>query len=185
LEDDMTKKVWFRPQDEDRLDADTWQRSLDYFCDKLLPHRVQVPRFWRRCVSPDHYYPRDCFPRALYYLHETRLPQALYVYGEASCGGLNQHAWVQIDGVVFDGVLQEFYDAQGYMAVNHAKRWYLYTRDAAMWIDRMNRKHHPELWSYGFHHLLGLGWADFANPELIDLANAKAYWKRVQQGERQ
>jgi hypothetical protein len=78
---------------------------------------------------------------------------------------------------VFDGVLQEFYTLRGYYDTEHAKCWYRYTRKAAMWIDSTNRRHNPQLWSYRFHDLLGLPWADFSNPLLIDLEMAKRLWR--------
>jgi hypothetical protein len=68
-----------------------WQQFLDRRYEALRPHRVDVPKSWH--VAPQYYCPRDCFPRALQFLRlRPKLPQALYVFGEASCGGFQQHA---------------------------------------------------------------------------------------------
>lgn len=141
---------------------------------RLQPHVVEVPRAWRRAVLPTHRFPRACFARAIYFIHESpQVPQALYVLGEAIGGGLQQHGWVEIDNaVVFDGVMQQFYDKAGYYAAELARPWYRFTRPAVMLIRRTLGKH--EGWTYRWDWELDLPWAkDPANPLLVDLACAK------------
>jgi hypothetical protein len=100
------------------------------------------------------------------------LPQALYVLGETIDGGFGQHGWVEIDDVVFDGVMQQFYSKQGYYAAESARPWYRFTRPAVMFLHRQMRKN-PSL-TYRWDHWLNLPWADDPlNPLLVDLERAK------------
>jgi hypothetical protein len=105
------------------------------------------------------------------------LPQALYVLGEALGGGLGQHGWVEIDDLVFDGVLQEFYSKSGYYELALARPWYRFDRKATMWVDRLRSRQKGDLNTYRFDHLLRLPWADYSNPQTLDLDLAKRYLK--------
>jgi hypothetical protein len=168
------KAVWpYRePAAKESLQHQDWMYRIDL---RLAPHRVEVPRAWRKATTAGYYFPKDCFPRAIQFVRlSPHLPDALYVLGKAVCGGLQQHGWVEIGDVVFDGVMQEFYSKQGYYQSELAEPWYRFTRKATMWIDRMNRR--QEEWSYRWDCVLGLPRANFANPELIDLEAAKRYW---------
>jgi hypothetical protein len=83
---------------------------------------------------------------------------SLNVLGEAVCGGIQQHGWVELkDGdreVVFDAVLQTFYDKAGYYQSEHVWAWYRFDRQATMWISR--RQHRQEHCSYRWDCMLGL-----------------------------
>ncbi len=132
-----------------------WMRDNDA---RLKRHEVEVPRSWRRHVVPDAFFPAE----------------SLYVLGEAVCGGIQQHGWVEIDGVVFDGVMQQFYSKAGYDESEKARPWYRFDRQATMWIDRAMKR--QVAWTYRWDRLLGLPWADYDNPMLVDLETAKCLW---------
>lgn len=142
--------------------------------EQLKPHRAEVSPAWRKVVM-SRYFPRDCFPRAVQFMTlSPHLPQALYVLGEAACGGIGQHGWVEIDDVVFDGVYQEFYRRDAYYQSEYARVWYRFTRPATLWLHRMCRRQGQWTWRWDLE--LGLPWADFDNPMLLDLEMAKRYW---------
>jgi hypothetical protein len=144
---------------------------------RLAAHRVEVPKPWRKKVILGYYFPRECYPRAIQFVRSSpHLPDALYVLGEAVCGGIQQHGWVEIGDVVFDGVMQEFYSRQGYYQSELARPWYRFTRQATLWIDRLSKRHAD--WSFRWDNVLGLPWADYDSPELIDLETAKGYWEK-------
>jgi hypothetical protein len=175
----MTKTV-FRWDDEEKQDDEAKELTLKWMLRneaRLSPHIVEVPKKWRRVATKDHYFPRECYPRAIQFIrYSPHLPDALYVLGEAVCGGFQQHGWVEIGDVVFDGVQQEFYSKEGYYQSELGRPWYRFTRQATLWIDRLSKRHCNYL--YRWDWVLGLPWADFANPELIDLERAKWYWEK-------
>lgn len=166
------KKV-FRYDDElPKKFTDMWMKQNDA---RLAPHVVEVPKAWRKATMPQLYFPKECFARAIQFVRNSRhLPQALYVYGEAVCAGINQHGWVEIDDVVFDAVQQEFYTKEGYYKSELVRPWYKFTRPATLWIDRLSKRKAD--YSYRWPSVLLLPWADFNNPQTIDLATAKQYW---------
>jgi hypothetical protein len=149
----------------------------------LRPHLVEVPKPWRRQVVPDNYFPGECFSRSIYFVGQSpHLPQALYVIGEAVCGGIQQHGWVEIVGddgqeVVFDAVMQEFYSKTGYY--EHAWPWYRFTRKATMWLDRKQQR--QETWTYRWDCVLQLPWAKAGRGAAVDynLDTAKRLWKEA------
>lgn len=146
---------------------------------RLKPHVVTVPKTWWKAVVPGYRFPRDCFGRAIYFLHQSpHLPNALYVLGATIGGGFGQHGWVEIeDRVVFDGVMQQFYDKAGYYAAESATPWYRFTRPAVMFVNRKMMR--DSSLSYRWHCVLGLPWArDPTNPLLVDLERAKEGLKR-------
>jgi hypothetical protein len=169
------KSVWWHCEHDEVLTMEHLQDWMLRTDERLKCHQVEVPKNWRKQVVPEYYFPRECYPRAIYFVRNSpHLPEALYVLGEAACGGIQQHGWVEIGDVVFDGVLQEFYSKAGYYESESVRPWYRFTRKATMWIDRMSKR--QESWSYRWDVMLGLPWADYANPELIDLETAKRYW---------
>jgi hypothetical protein len=173
------KTVWQHCEFDEVRTLERLEREMHRTDERLKRYRVEVPSKWRNCVVPDYYFPGECFPRAIYFVRtSSHLAEALYVLGEAACGGLGQHGWVEIGDVVFDGVLQEFYAKAGYYESEHARPWYRFTRPATMWIDQMGRGWNTlkDHWTYRWDGLLGLPWADYSNPALIDLDAARRYW---------
>lgn len=167
------------PDNLDPAEARDWMSRNDR---RLQPHVVDVPRAWRKAVLPTHRFPRDCFARAIYFIHSSpHMPQALYVIGETVGGGMQQHGWVEIDdSVVFDAVMQQFYDKAGYYTAELANPWYRFTRPAMMYLRRTFEK--QDSWSYRWDAVLGLPWArDPANPLLVDLTLAKEFWRAKQE----
>jgi hypothetical protein len=64
----------------------------------------------------------------------------------------------------------------GYYESQYARPWYRFTRPATLWLLRMTALHKID--TYRWDGTLGLPWADFNNPTLIDLGAAKAYWRQ-------
>jgi hypothetical protein len=174
-----SKVVWPDCEHNERMTLDSLQEWMDREAARLHPHRAEVPKSWRRMAVPGYYFPRECFPRAIYFVREARHLPALYMIGEAVCGGLQQHGWVEIEAdglrVVFDGTLQEFYQRDAYYESEHTRPWYRFTRPAVLWLDRLSQR--QEYDTYRWDRLLRLPWADFTNPELITLESAKRYWQ--------
>jgi hypothetical protein len=141
------------------------------------PYEVEVPRTWHRHVASDKYFPGECYPRSIFFIRcSPHLPQALYVLGEAVCGGIQQHGWVELKHgdreVVFDAVMQTFYDKAGYYQSEQVWAWYRFDRRATMWISR--RQDRQEHWSYRWDRVLGLPLAKRDEPPmLVDLEAAK------------
>jgi hypothetical protein len=159
----------------DPLDPQIAKQWMDSNDRTLKPHVVAVPKTWQKATMPDHRFPRGCFARAIQFIRRSpHLPNALYVYGNAACGGFNEHGWVEIeDRVVFDGVMQQFYDKAGYYASEAATAWYRFTRPAVMFVNRQMRK--DSSLTYRWDWELSLPWAkDPLNPLLVDLERAKA-----------
>jgi hypothetical protein len=100
--------------------AKTWMEQNDR---RLKEHVITVPKAWRKAVIDDYRFPRDCFARAIQFIHQSpHMPDVLYVFGEAVGGGIGQHGWVEIeDRVVFDGVMQQFYERAGYYSAEKAR----------------------------------------------------------------
>jgi len=145
----------------------------------MSPHIATVPPTLK-APCPRLYFPRECFFRAVQFVAlNPQLPQATFVYGEASSGGLQQHGWAEIDDVVFDGVMQEFHTKSGYYRVNCARVWYRYTRDAVMFMRRiMRRGGKYDMWDW--HNILSLPSAKSAQdptikPLVIDADAARRF----------
>jgi hypothetical protein len=157
-----------------QLDPKIARGWMDRNDKRLKPHIVAVPQSWRKMAKANRRFPRDCFARAIQFIHGSpHLPNALYVFGEAVCGGFQQHGWVELeDRVVFDGVMQQFYDRAGYYASEKAWAWYRFTRPAVMFMKREMSK--DLTISYRWDGVLDLPWAsDPSNLLLVDLERAK------------
>jgi hypothetical protein len=124
------------------LDPEHAKQWMDSNDKNLKPHVLAVPKTWQKAVLPNYRFPRDCFARAIQFIHKSpHLPNALYVVGKTVGGGFNEHGWVEIeDRVVFDGVMQQFYDKAGYYAGEKATPWYRFTRPAVMYLNRRMHK---------------------------------------------
>jgi hypothetical protein len=166
----MTKAIWPHGDYGD-MDLENWVARNERL---LGPHRTDVSRAWRRNAM-DLYFPRACFERAIQFVTLSRhLPEAVYVFGQAACGGIQQHGWVELPGgVVFDGTMQEFYAAEGYN--RQATPWYRYDRQATMYLDRLIRRYAN--YSYRWHSVLGQPWSDYINVPVMDLETAKRHWR--------
>lgn len=135
---------------------------------KRLAHAVVTPpKKWHKARIKDTWFPRQCFMRAIQFIQcSPHLPQAHYVFGEALCGGLQQHGWVEIDDVVFDGVQQEFYSRQAYYKSELVFAWYRYTRRATMLLHRRQQKREDQSYAYRWDAWLKLPWATSGTPPL-------------------
>jgi hypothetical protein len=172
------KKVWPHGDYGD-LTIESLEAWMQRNEESLRPHQVDVPKTWRREAIAGYYFPRECYARAIQFMRLSRhLPQVQYYLGEATCGGIQQHGWVEIDDVVFDGVMQEFYTRSGYYSQG-VRPWYRFDRQATLWIDRLSKRHAGL--SYRWDWVLGLPWSDYVSLPLIDLETAKAYWQKEQE----
>jgi hypothetical protein len=71
-----------------------------------------------------------------------------YVFGRAVCGGIQEHGWVELPAnVVFDGVLQRFYDLGRYYESEYAMPWYRFTRPAVVWLLAQHLPSWRWIWS--------------------------------------
>lgn len=161
----------------DPVPLDTAARWVESINNRLEQHIVAVPPLWEIAVAKDKCFPRACFDRAVDFVARSpHLPDAVYVVGIALCGGsLNQnHGWVEIDdSVVFDGVMQQFYDKAGYYTSERVEQWYRFTREAVMFMLRRMQNDSSLTFSWDVH--LDLPWADDPNnPLLVDLDRAKS-----------
>ncbi len=130
------------------------QRDLE----RLAFAEIAVPRRYSIHTWPDTLFPRECFPRACYYVELHRIKGIQYVLGKAVSGGFGEHGWVELPGnVVFDGVLQRFYDRDKYYQSEHAMPWYKFTRTAVCWLLAK----HLTTWRWDL--CLGLPWAKSAS----------------------
>jgi hypothetical protein len=154
-------------------DLERWMHRNE---ERLKPYEVEVPRTFHREVVSDKYYPGACYPRSIFFIRRSpHLPQALYVLGEARCGGRQQHWWVELKHggreVVFDAVMQTFYAKAGYYQSEHVWAWYRFDRQATMWISR--RQHRQEHWSYRWDNVLDLPFAERDEPPMLVAAKAE------------
>jgi hypothetical protein len=143
--------------------------------DRLASAEIAVPRRYSIYTLPDKQFPRECFPQACYYVETHRIKGMYYVFGEAVCGGLQQHGWVELPGnVVFDGVLQRFYDLAKYYESELARPWYKFTRTAVVWLSAQRPPH------WRWDAWLGLPWAKSAMDRtaevlVVDKKDAQAF----------
>jgi hypothetical protein len=137
---------------------------------------VNVEQAWREGTDPDAIYFGECYFRAFRYATSLvrscnagmlkSLDGVYLVHGETAAGfALGGHAWVELPGgVIFDGVYQRFYSAEGYAPLP----WYKFTVSAAGII--MANMQPPTL--YRWDHVLKLPWGDPKNPLVIDYDDA-------------
>ena len=163
----------------DELGAEGAVKWMSQNDERLKPHIVSVPKAWRKGMIANHRFPRDCFGRAIQFVHRSpHLPNALYVLGETLGGGMQQHGWVELDDrVVFDGVMQQFYDKAGYYVVEQARPWYRFTRPAVMFMNRKRNRDASVTYRWDWELRLPCA-SDPANPLLVDLEHVKLAWKK-------
>lgn len=140
-------------------DAKWMTRNLERlaFAEVSVPHRFSIH------TRPDLQFPRKCFETACNYVTLHRVKGMHYVLGEALCGGIQQHGWVELPGnIVFDGSLQRFYDRAKYYQSEHARPWYRFTRSAVIWILEQR------LPSWRWDFCLRLPWAKSATDSTAD-----------------
>jgi hypothetical protein len=103
---------------------------------RLAPAEIAVPCRYSIHTHPDRQFPTLCFPRACYYVQTHRIKGIEYVFGTSFGGGMRgNHGWVELPGnVVFDGVLQRFYDRSEYYRIEVAMPWYRFARTAVLWL---------------------------------------------------
>jgi hypothetical protein len=98
---------------------------------------ANVRPLWSVGVDWDAIYPQECFVRAYHYaVHLDRCCEKgiWLVHGECAMA-FGPHAWVELpDGLVFDGVFQQFYRLEDWEAHIRGQAWYKFTPDAAFLI---------------------------------------------------
>ena len=144
--------------------------------DLLKPFEVKVPATWRRITRPNKRFPCKSFERSFHFAVEFPLvlaerdPTAKFtwlVHGEQ--WGCQRQGWVELPGdVVFDGVLQRFYDRGKYYETVYAAPWYMYSPGAAILISEWMPEY-PDgtILLANWHTHLRLPWADPKNPARI------------------
>lgn len=110
-------------------------RRADYFAldrvDRLSPFTIDTGVKWRR-VTPAWVYPTRCHERAFLFVLDNQSAPAPYsadrlrfVQGAYWPDGWPiplLHSWVEVnDEIIFDGVMQRFYRAAGYISTVRAK----------------------------------------------------------------
>jgi hypothetical protein len=149
-------------------------QAFTSFLERLRPAEVaDVPAAWRVGTTPDTPYPGDCYYRSFRYVskHCTSIQPLWLVQGEYWLGA--RHAWVELpDDLVFDGVMQRFYRKDAYYEIQGARAWYKFESGAAVLVA-INLPSKDGLTQYGYwDSILGLPWADPANPTVIDYDRA-------------
>jgi hypothetical protein len=159
----------------DRLSMSKVEEYIRFNEERLAAHVMSVPTAWHDRHLEQFCYPGECFGRAVQFLRLRRkLPQAEFVFGEALLGGLHRHGWVEIDGIVFDGVLQEFYSRDGYYKAQCVKPWYRYDRQATLYMDNMSKRYADS--TYEWHFLLSLPWSKYVNLPVYTLDDVRRLW---------
>lgn len=99
------------------------------------------------------YYPKECFHRSYLYITHVKLPGAVLVHGkyapflEEEPYHYFEHAWVELPGdIVFDGVLQKFYQKGAYYKYYKAENVVEYTLEEAIKMAKNNNTSGP--WVY-------------------------------------
>ena len=129
---------------------------------------VDVRPAWLEDVEVEAIFPQECYYRAhRYATHPARMEKGVVlVHGETGLA-FGGHAWVELpDGLVFDGVFQQFYPLDVWDREAVPNRWYKFTPLAAGIITARLRKTHPGL--YRWDTVLNLPWGDPAKPLIID-----------------
>ena len=136
-----------------------------------------VPPLWLEGVEPQAIYPQECFYRAYSYAtHLSRFSTKgiWLVHGECGlCFGC--HAWVELpDGLVFDGVFQQFYRIEDWEKRILGRAWYKYTPRAAIRISYNMPKTDDGLHRLdGWHKSLKLPFI-FAGTDSLEIDDEKA-----------
>lgn len=170
----MPKPIFEHSTGLEQTDREDWEWLLGRAEERLRPVLADVPKQLRRlCLN--HWFPGECVPRAIFFVRTNpRLPTAEYILGEALSGGFGQHGWVEVEDLVFDGVLQEWYRKDGYYASERANPWYRFSRPATMYLARQMDKL-PEF-TYRWDCWLRLPWGKNTP---ISLDQAKAHFAEV------
>jgi hypothetical protein len=165
--------------------ADEVQKQLV----RLAPAEITVPRRYSLYTLPDQQFPTECFGQACYYMQTHRIKGMEYVFGRSLGGGLGNHGWVELPGnVLFDGVLQRFYDRSEYYRIEFAMPWYRYTRTAVLWLlEQLKRDDGTINWRWDL--TLGLPWANSAHDRnvqalLLDRKAAQKYLAKAEENRR-
>jgi hypothetical protein len=112
----------------------------------LLAHQAAVPDAWRKGSKPGKEYPRECYKQAIDFLRwwsYEGLPPSdpTLVHGRA--GGV-EHAWIELPGdVVFDGVLQQFFDRSAFYRFSRALPGNFYSVTEAGQLVLLTGKYGP------------------------------------------
>lgn len=136
-----------------------------------------VSKELRAGTDPRVHYPGECYFRAYRYATDLALRQSSerqiwVVHGEY--GYSLGHAWVELPrDVLFDPVLQRFYEKLAYYAIQMASPRYKYSAQAAMLIRANMPQNSSGVWRAGaWHEVLKLPLADPNNPTVIDFERA-------------
>jgi len=160
-------RIFQFPGGETNLSEEEAREWLEENQQRLAHAVVTPPKEWRKAQFKDMWFPKQCFLRAIQFVQGSpHLPHAHYVLGEARCGGRQQHGWVEIDDVVFDGVQQEFFSRQAYYESESVYAWYRFTRRATMLLHRRQQKREGQSRSYLWDAWLGLPPASRDTPPL-------------------
>jgi hypothetical protein len=174
-----SKEIFQFPGDPNALSEAHARRWMEISRDRLAHAVVRPPNPWRKAQIQGTWFPGQCFLRAIQFLRESpHLPDPTYVFGEAISGGLQQHGWVEIGDVVFDGVQQEFYSRPAYYETERVVVWYRFTRKAAMLLHRQQKRLPDQSRAYRWDDWLGLPWADTSNPMTVTEAMARELCSR-------
>jgi hypothetical protein len=156
---------------------------------RLAPAEVAVPRRYSIYTHPHRQFPTLCFPRACYYVQTHRIKGMEYVFGTSLGGGFGNHGWVELPGnVLFDGVLQRFYDREAYYRIEFAMPWYRFTKTAVLWLlEQLKRDDGTINWRWDLP--LGLPWANSAHDRnaqalLVDRKAAQKYLAEAEETRR-
>ncbi len=112
-----------------------WKKLKESRINEIKHCEVEAPQEYHTGKAR-RYYPKLCFKKAMDYVFDLNEPVAYYVkliHGQYDNDYfMCNHAWVEIPGgIVFDGVLQRFYDKKGYYKTLMAIKEVEYTsRDA-------------------------------------------------------
>ena len=96
---------------------------------------VSVPQSYKTYTTND-VYPKECYGQCIDYIWENDFENMILVHGYYLFKGCVRidHAWVEIDNVLFDGVYQRFYDKEVYYKEFGLVKQLEFTRDQALEI---------------------------------------------------
>lgn len=170
----MPKPIFEDSEGLQRRDLAFWERILGSQEERLRPALADVPKQLKK-LGLDLWFPGECYFRAIWFIRRNpKLPTAEYILGDALGGGFGQHGWVELEDLVFDGVLQEWYQKEDYYALEHAKPWYRFSRPATMYLQRQMYK--LPKYTYRWDWWLHLPWGKNTP---ISLEQAKACLKQA------
>ncbi len=161
------------------LDATIWAGVLGWKEELLRPVIANVPKKLKK-LCHDFWFPGECMKRAIRFVRSNpKLPTAEYIFGESILGGLGQHGWVEFEDLVFEPVLSEWYEKEGYYTLGYAKPWYRYSRPATMYLDRkisqLLKTNKGGKFDYNWHGRLKIPWG---NNTPISLEQAEDYFAK-------